>query len=220
MMLGSGGSTSGPAPFATGLVGRFQLVLNSLRENTMREHAYASMMTLMGLVACCGTGCEQKPQPTVPAADSSASAAALPAGLFVDAPPAGARNVAEVKADAEASGEVVIQGRIGGRPEPFVNGAALFLLADSAVKTCDELHGDGCPTPWDYCCEPRESLAAGTATVQVLGADGRPLRVGLNGQHGLSPKATVTLVGDVAPRVDTSTLVINARRIHVHRVGN
>ena len=98
---------------------------------------------------------------------------------------------------------------------PFVNGAAVFLLADASMKSCDELHGDGCRTPWDYCCEPRESLAAKIATIQIIDADGRPLRMSLTGRHGLAPLAEITVLGEIAQRSDSGTLVINARKIHV-----
>jgi len=143
--------------------------------------------------------------------------AALPAGLFVDQAPPGSRGVAEIKADAGATGEIVVHGRIGGRVRPFVDGAAVFLLADTGMKTCADLHGDACKTPWDYCCEPRDSLAARTATVQIVDAEGQPLRIDLDGRHGMSPLAEVTVAGEVAHR-DGGSLVINARKIHVKRL--
>ena len=166
-------------------------------------------------------GCERKPQDTSRGSTAAApgKAAALPPGLFVARAPARARAVAEVKADANAPSEVVVRGRIGGRREPFVGGAAVFLLADSRLTPCNELHGDNCPTPWDYCCEPRESLAAKTATIQVVGDDGKPLRVNLNGTQGLEPLAELTIAGEIVPRGDTGTLMINAKRIYVHPRG-
>ena len=174
--------------------------------------------------ACLGlalTACEQEQAATeTPAATSAKTTlSALPAGLFVSTPPAGARGVGEVKADATATGEVVIHGRLGGRKEAFVNGVAVFLLADASMKSCNELHADSCPTPWDYCCEPRESLSAKTATIQVVGPDGKPVRTSLEGQHGLTPLTEVTVAGTVALRDDAGTLVINANRIHVKADG-
>jgi len=162
-------------------------------------------------------GCEQKSEQAASRSPNAnqPTAAALPANLFVQSLPDGARSVAEIKADADATGEVLVRGRIGGRVEPFVDGAAVFLLADASMKSCDELHGDSCLTPWDYCCEPRESLVAKTATVQVVGADGKPLRRSLKGQHGLAPLASITVAGEIAQRDGSGILVINAHRIHV-----
>lgn len=161
-------------------------------------------------------GCEQKtaaPQEQT-AQPATAAAAALPAGLFVATAPDGARGVHELKADADAQQEVVVHGRIGGSRAPFVDGVAVFLLADSDMKSCAEEPGDQCPTPWDYCCEPRDSLTANTLTVQVVGADGKPLRLSLDGQHGLKPLQEITVVGDVALR-DGQALVVNAKRIYI-----
>ena len=174
----------------------------------------------VGLLSCAVVGligCERQ---ATKASERSAGAAplpaaALPSDIFVDEAPAEARSVADVKADTSATGDVVIHGRIGGRAKPFVDGAAVFLLADASMKTCTERHGDSCRTPWDYCCEPRESLAAKTATVQILGPDGKPLRVGLEGTHPLETLARLTIAGEIASRADGGTLVINARKIHV-----
>ena len=96
-------------------------------------------------------GCERKTPDTSGRSTASApkKVVALPPGLFASATPAKARSVAEVKAHANASGEVVVRGRIGGRRQPFIDGVAMFLLADTSMKLCSELHGDGCPTPWD-----------------------------------------------------------------------
>ena len=178
---------------------------------------FASM--IVPVVVLCGlivTGCDRDESKSVPSGTTSnqLAAATLPASLFVDDAPSGGRGVAEIKADATATGEVVVEGRIGGRVQPFVEGVAVFLLADTGMKTCSEIHGDSCKTPWDYCCEPRASLAAKTATIQIVDAAGKPLRLDLSGKQGLSPLARLTVAGEIASR-DGGTLVINARTIHV-----
>ena len=170
-------------------------------------------------VACCALaahGCKKDDSSgaSTPPTSAGSPAPALPAGLFVNEAPGPTRSVAEVKADSKLAGEVVVQGRIGGRKEPFVEGVAIFLLADASMKSCDELHGDACKTPWDYCCEPRESLKAKTATIQIVGPDGKPLRVGLKGHDRLTPLVKLTIAGEIAQR-EGGTLVINARKIHV-----
>ncbi len=161
-------------------------------------------------------GCEQKstvPAKTPDTAPATAQAA-LPDGLFVAQEPTGAKEVGDIKADASATGEVVLRGRIGGRVETFVKDRAIFMLADYRLPTCRDKHGDGCPTPWDYCCEPKTELLAKTASIQVVGQDGQPLKLGLQGRQGLEPMAEIVVSGKIASR-DGGTLLINAERIFV-----
>jgi hypothetical protein len=185
-------------------------------------YRYSSTLIIAVVVSSLvATGCSQDPGESKPGGTTSGQpqTAKVLAGLFVDQAPPNGRSVADLKADTNASGQVVVHGRIGGRVNPFVDGAAVFLLADSSMKSCDELHGDSCKTPWDYCCEPRESLAANTATIQVVDANGKPLRIDLEGQAGMSPLAKLTIAGEIAQR-DGGTLVINARRIYVEPSAN
>ncbi len=49
--------------------------------------------------------------------------------------------------------DVVVVGRIGGRVNPWVKGTAAFPIVDRSLKPCNEIEGDTCETPWDYCCE-------------------------------------------------------------------
>jgi hypothetical protein len=75
--------------------------------------------------------------------------------------PKGAANVIATRAKAKDKEDVVVVGRIGGRKSPWVKGAAAFSIGDTSLKACNELPGDTCPTPWDYCCEanlPKETL--------------------------------------------------------------
>jgi len=193
----------------------------TLRNNVMtrKEQLMNNRMNTLALATIAAVwvtaGCERSATSSDQAApdSSSAGAAALPAGLFVDQAPPDARGVGDLRADVEATGEVVIHGRIGGRAKPFVDGVAMFLLADVDMKSCDEL-GGACPVPWDFCCEPPESLAAKIATIQIADAEGKPLRISVEGQNGLLPLAVLTIAGEVAQR-DGGSLVINARKIHV-----
>lgn len=67
--------------------------------------------------------------------------------------PKDAKEVKQVKKKAKNGDEIVIVGRIGGRRNPWVKGAAAFTIVDTSLKSCDQIPGDNCPTPWDYCCE-------------------------------------------------------------------
>lgn len=178
--------------------------------------ATAGLLASVSLVSC---GQPPREAANRTAAATSPQTAALPSDLFVQAPPAGARSVSEVKGDLAAKGPVVIHGRIGGRTAPFADGAAVFLLADMSMKPCNELHGDSCPTPWDYCCEPANSLTARVATIQIVDDSGKPLRIGVKGRNGLSPLAEVTIAGEIVPRDSTDALLINAQGVYIHTPG-
>ena len=145
-------------------------------------------------------------------------AAAWPDDLFVDAAPEGALRITEVKPTAAVGDVVTVRGRVGGALHPFVEGRAVMTIADpEAIDACDARENDPCETPWDYCCEPLEEIVAATATVQVAGADGRPLHAALNGAGGLAPHTPVVVRGKVAQTGDGGVLVIDAESIHVAR---
>jgi hypothetical protein len=158
-------------------------------------------------------GCEAKKNQT---SGGSAAGAALPEGLFLSAPPENPRSINEVKVDAAKPSEIIIRGRVGGRTEPFNANSAVFILVDKQLPVCgEEAKDDHCPTPWDYCCEPAEKILQNSATIQVVGSDGRPLSTSLNGVHGLAPMTEVIVKGQVAQRSDDGVLVVNARNIYV-----
>lgn len=150
-------------------------------------------------------GCEQSANSNAPAqaagepaSQPGASDSGLPGGLWLASEPADARPVGEIKKKAAAGQNVVVFGRIGGSRDPFVSGRAMFTLADRSLPSCTEKHGPGCETPWDYCCEPKENVLANTITVQVVGADGKPLRVALSNVHSLKPLSNVVVTGKVS----------------------
>ena len=145
-----------------------------------------------------------------------AAAEALPAGLLLDAAPEGAKSLEEVKKSAREGDSVVLRGRVGGALDPFVKGRAMMTVADAGLVPCSEMEmgEDGCITPWDYCCEAPESLKAKVATIEVDGADGRPLKADLRGAGGIAPLDTVVVVGKVGPRPDPAILVIHATGIY------
>ncbi|MCC6359652.1 MAG: hypothetical protein IT450_12980 [Phycisphaerales bacterium] len=173
------------------------------------------ILAAFGVGALILSGCD-KPAAEKPAGGASAQpAAAIPATLFLTEAPAESKDVSDIKKTGESGQEVVVAGRIGGSEDPFVDGRAVFTLADSKMKACDEMDmADACKKPWDYCCEPRESLIANTCTIQVVGTDGRPLKATLNGAGKLAPGARIIVKGKIAQKQE-QTLVINADAIFV-----
>ena len=130
--------------------------------------------------------------------------------------PAKGTGVAAAKGAARQGESITVVGRIGGSEEPFVADRAVFTIVDPAIKSCaDGGDAEHCKTPWDYCCEDRAKMRAGTATVEIAGADGRPLALSVRGMSGLDPLATVAVTGKVIERNDAGVLVIRAERIEV-----
>ena len=140
--------------------------------------------------------------------------ASLPAGLMLPEAPADGLAVSAVKTTAKEGDTITVTGRIGGRAKPMVAGRAAFMLADlETISACDTTEDDECEFPWDYCCEPKEKITAGTLTVQVADADGRPLKLDLTSAAGLKPGSFVVVTGTVGPRPDPNALVVTATGI-------
>ena len=151
--------------------------------------------------------------------NAAAADATIPDSLFVAADIAGAKSVVDVKRDAKKGDVVVMAGRIGGSKKPFVNGRAVFTIADLSLSMCSEISGDRCPTPWDFCCEERKSLIAKMATVEFVDSAGKPLATGASGVHGLATGSMITVKGAVRDVSAGGLLVIDAAEVFVHPAG-
>jgi hypothetical protein len=158
-------------------------------------------------------GCDggQKPE----AAASAPGAEALPAGLIVTAAPADPKGVAEVRKTAADGDQVVVRGRIAGQEDPFTEGRAQFQLVDAGVKSCAEMEGDNCPTPWDMCCESPKDVAANSLTVQIVNSDGRPIKAELKGVGGMKPLSEVSVKGTLRKSADGKAFTVEAKELYV-----
>jgi hypothetical protein len=140
----------------------------------------------------------------------------LPAGLFLAAAPEKAQFVADVKKEAKTGEVVQVRGKIGGSVHPFVGGRAVFTIVGNGIPDCSEKDDDHCKTPWDYCCETRKDIAAQSATIQVVDAAGKPIRLDLKGVQGLKELSDVTVVGK-AVVADGKSLVVQATGLYINR---
>ena len=127
---------------------------------------------------------------------TQAPSATIPAAYFTRNRPEQASNLIQVK--------------------PFVDGTAIFTVVDPGLDSC-ELMGeeDHCPVPWDYCCEDKNALTAGSATIRIVGEDGLPFGHSAQGAGGLAPARFLTVDGVVADRNDDGLFVVDAKRIWV-----
>jgi len=150
---------------------------------------------------------------------SGGQGASLPETLFLATAPKGVQSITDLKATAKEGDAVTLRAIIGGRKETFVTSRAVMTVVAADVVNACLGEDDHCPTPWDYCCAPAEELLPNVATVQIVGADARPLALDLNNVDKLKPLTTVVIKGTVGPRTDTSSLVINATGIFVEAQG-
>jgi hypothetical protein len=172
-------------------------------------------MLTFALVVALASGAAQTTPPAPKPPAPTAPAPTIPDSTFVKEKPKDAKPVKDAKAAAKVGDTVTITGRIGGRKEPFVKSRAMFFLVDPSLKACSENPGDTCTFPWDFCCETPETMKACMATIQIVGADGKPLKVSAEGAGGMKPLSRLTVVGTVREATKDGALVIDATRIHV-----
>jgi hypothetical protein len=168
-------------------------------------------LVLLGLTACGGGGGNTTPDVAKP----EPTAVTLPAALFAASAPADAGNLMKVKTAAATGERVTFEARVGGSANPFVENRAIFSVVDPALLSCDQIHGDSCKRPWDYCCEPKTNLRNNMATVQVVDDAGQALKIAIQGQQGLEPLKTIVVVGTVLEKDDSGNFVVNAESIHI-----
>jgi len=147
--------------------------------------------------------------PTPAAAGASAAGAAY----LLSSEPAGAKSVLDARADAKDADDVVLVGRIGGDTNPWINGQAAFLVVDGSLKPCNEKDDDGCPTPWDYCCDG-DTLPSSKAMVKVVDRSGKTVATDARELLGLQESQTVVVRGR-ATRDGAGNLTVLADGIFV-----
>ena len=166
------------------------------------------LLATAGLLASCKEN-------TPPSAAAPATGPSETLNRVLAAAPAGEpKAIHAIRASVQPGDEITVSGRIMGSSKPFVDGRAVFILGDPEVLTpCNEIPGDGCESPWDTCCDSPEDKKRGTATVQIVDADGRVLKEAVEGVGGLEKLAHVTVAGKVAEGSSADLLLINAQAI-------
>ena len=127
--------------------------------------------------------------------------------------PSGAKGVAEARKSAKTNDQVVVVGRIGGDANPWVEGVAAFLIADTSLTPCNARPGDSCPTPWDYCCD-LDLLKSAKAMVKVVDREGRLLKTDARKLMPLKELQTVVVHGR-AERDEAGNLTIFADGVFI-----
>ncbi len=127
--------------------------------------------------------------------------------------PAGAIPVGEAREKTEDGQDVTLVGLIGGSSEPFVKGLAAFTIVDPKVPYCaDE---EGCPTPWDYCCET-DAVKQNIATVKIVDDSGKPVTQDAREFLNVKELSKVVVKGK-ARRDDQGNLTVAASKIFLKK---
>jgi hypothetical protein len=158
-----------------------------------------------------------KPSETKDTAEIKAANPLLEA-FFVSAPPADAQSIHLARTTAKPGDKITLKGEVMGRDKVFVDGRAAFILGDpEKLTSCDKNPGDTCETPWDACCDSLELKRVGTASIQLIGKDGRVITADLKGTKGLKELSVVNISGIVDEHSTEENFIINATEIHVKK---
>ena len=130
----------------------------------------------------------------------------------LDEPPKDAHDVIALRKDAEDKQDVVVVGRVGGRPNPWIKGTAAFSIVDRSLKPCNEIEGDTCKTPWDYCCET--DLPKATVLVMFVDGEGKIVKQDARELLGVKELDTLTIVGK-AKRDKAGNVTVLASKVFV-----
>lgn len=179
-----------------------------------RHTLTGSMLTLFAaasalLLSACGQKSSKEPT-TEPAAAKS-----LETIQILHSKPSDALAVKAAREQLQPGDQAVVFGQIGGAKEPFLQGYAGFVLADTEVVFCNESGDDLCPTPWDACCEDPEKLKASRASVQFVDAGGNLVESGLRGFAELEPLREIVVTGKVADSATPGNLIIHAQGLYL-----
>ncbi len=173
----------------------------------MRQKLTTWMLLLLVLLAGCNSQTADRSGDSTMSVDASQ--------WLLSAEPAGARDVIAVRESATNNEEIVIRGRIGGSANPWIEGRAAFSIVDPALKACNQIEGDTCSQPWDYCCETA-MLPTATALVKFTDDRGTLINVDARELLQLTELQTVVIRG-TAQRDDADNLTVLAQKIYVNR---
>tara|TARA_R110002126_G_scaffold75749_5_gene189033 strand:- start:501 stop:1022 length:522 start_codon:yes stop_codon:yes gene_type:complete len=148
--------------------------------------------TLIALLSACGGGDADHDHDHTENTGGVLVAASLPDSFWSAEASADAINVFDLRDTAKSGDAVVVKGTV----QDFVSNVAAFRLVEDTLQSCDEIHGDSCKTPWDYCCADPVEVKRGTTLVEFQ-ENGAPGPWTIKGFHGLNHLSEVVVAGTV-----------------------
>jgi hypothetical protein len=88
---------------------------------------------------------------------------------------------------------------------------AAFTIVDEKVPYCAP--DEGCPTPWDYCCET-DAVKDNIATIKIVNDAGKPVASDARELLNVKELSTVVVQGK-AKRDDQGNLTVAATKVFV-----
>ncbi|QDV41009.1 hypothetical protein Enr13x_08470 [Stieleria neptunia] len=173
----------------------------------MKTFFNVGLAALFLLATGCSDNADVASDPSQAAADSAAAASPYAA----ESEPEGAMPVGEAREKTEDGQDVTLVGLVGGSSEPFVEGLAAFTIVDPKVPYCAD--DEGCPTPWDYCCQT-DAVKDNIATVKIVDDAGKPVAQDAREFLGVKELSTVVVSGK-AQRDDQGNLTVAAHQVFV-----
>ncbi len=174
-------------------------------KNVSRTIAFHGAIVLLGVVATVGCNSSQQ--------ETSQSVAMAPNSLKSEVALSGALPVGEARTNSKNGDQVTIVGLIGGSEKPFVSGLAAFSIVDPKVPYCAA--AEGCPTPWDYCCE-QGAVKDNIAFVKLVDDHGKVFAQDAKKLIAVKELTKVTVQG-TASRDDAGNMTILANRVHIEK---
>ena len=169
-------------------------------------------LTLITAFGCADSGSEEQTansqETSQPSVDGSP--------YLLNAEPDGVLEVLAAREAAEDGAEIVVEGRIGGSVDPWIEGRAAFTIVDNSLKACSDIPGDKCGKPWDYCCETTK-LPTATALVKVVDDDGELIKAGAKQLLNVKALSTVVVNGK-AKRDEEGNLTVLATGVFVKKL--
>ncbi len=181
----------------------------------MLKFKSTAKLALASLIAATGCSSSSSPSEKPDVAAQAAPAKPSPEGekLMLAALPEKHQSVIEARESAKDGDEVAVLGRIGGSTDPWVEGRAAFQIVDPSLIPCNEIEGDGCPTPWDYCCDT-DRLPKSMATVKFVDESGKTIETDARKLLGLKELTHVVIKGK-AQRDEAGNLTVLASGVFV-----
>jgi hypothetical protein len=169
----------------------------------------AIALLVLGMTALVGCNKSQ------PDAGVSADVSAVGAKYLVDKELPDAQPVADAIQAAEDKAEVTVVGRIGGDEKPLIEDLAAFTIVDPSLTPCNEMVGDTCETPWDYCCDSKK-LKTHSVMVKFVDDKGSVVPVDARKLFEVEPLQTVVVKGKLQKDKSGQTALI-AEKMYVRK---
>lgn len=178
----------------------------------MKLRYITALALALGLASCS----EKPEQANAPEVTTATTATTGLASLLVTDAPADALSIAKLRTSAKVGDDVVFSGKIIGSATVFIEGRAIMVMGDpEKITSCDLHPGDSCTTPWDVCCDDLDVIKNSIVTVQVVDADGKPLKQGFRNVGGIKELTNLVVSGKVAEGSNEANMLINATSLFV-----